>query len=834
MRHPAPPLFRQTGSGLIEVLVLILVMAIGMLSMGRIHTVIMRDAGTSNNRSIATSLAQEKIEDLRGFKWIDAASSGGENCGNGIYCFSEIVTNTGGVENADGSLVFPSGNITMSNTTFNRTWTAIDNALFKLVVVTVTWTDTNGNGSVALQSAIVREDSSITALSANGGGGISMPGPKVKYTPIGVPDVVPVDVDLGNGLKKETSKPLPDVSSKGYSIRTAFESVTYKPSGQTNIKTAQEAYATVSCVCTFDSAGEAYPASYFSTVNGKLTVKYPKGTVDGTVSTGEGTVSKIRGSVPSIQGDPQDPLCFECCRDHHDNEGPNASTPTTALYDPARPNSDYANSGNHKHYYYANAVDGSGNTTNATADPASGLTAVAETSGNKYLEACRFLRVDGFYRLMQDWRLVDTTVMPKENYLVDGSSALTAYQAYIAGVVKAQVKTDGGTTTAFPGKNTLATRDLSNQTAGLNQLLSRGIYVDKVYSATSPRTTDSSYYNSLTAKIDANQNVLDQVSFNEVNLTLLAGWRSSNTSVATVTNQEIKDIAATTSDYYGTYSRGRAQVLTGSGGNTDITADVLPSNSGLTGGSTRANYSGTPDYDSSLNQTGTIAYETVVGIDRDDHRSGVRKTDSINISRSGSGTGTSTISGVVAKGNNSGSLTNISVSGTDGASCTVASPSGSETTYSCSVPDGYAGTLTVSTSQANAYVYSTSSGSSAMTNSFSPSCTNGTCVKVWAFGPTIDIGGACSGNRCSHNSLTISAGTGAVCVKGDNPYCTVPLDTTTKSWSGTITVDATKEDIELAPTAASCAGAGGDKSSLILSNQGPTDKPGTFNMCATN
>lgn len=832
MHHSAPPLFRQTGSGLIEVLILVLIMAVGMLSMGKIHTVLMRDAGTSNNRSIATSLAQEKIEDLRGFKWIDAASSGGENCGNGIYCFSEIATNAGGVENADGSLVFPSNSITLANTAFNRTWTSIDNAVFKLIVVTVTWTDQNGNGSVALQSAIVREDPTITALGADGGGGISMPGPKVSYTPIGVPDVVPVDVDLGNGLKKETSKPLPDVSSKGYSIRTAFEAVTYKSSEQSTKKTAQEEYATVSCVCAFTNSGEAFPASYFTTSNGKLTVKYPNGTVDGTINTGEGTISKIRGTAPSIQGDSQDPLCYECCRDHHDSEGPSTATPTTALFDPSRPSTDYAASGNHKHYYYANAVDGSGNTTNATPNPASGFTAVAEAADNKYLEACRFLRVDGFYRLMQDWRLVDTTVMPKENYLTDGSTALTAYQAYIGNVVKAQVKTDGGTSTALPSKSTLSTRNLTNQSAGLTQLLSRGIYVDKVYSATSPRVTDTTYYSTMISKINADQNVLDQISFNEVNLTLLASWRSSNSSVATVTNQEIKDIAATTSDYYGTYSRGRAQVLTGSGGNTDITADVLPSNSGLTGGSSRINYSNTPDYDSNLSQTGTIAYEAVVGIDRDDHRSGVRKADSINISRSGSGSGTSTISGVVAKGNNSGSLTTLSVSGTDGVSCTVASPSGSETTYSCSVPDGYAGTLTVTTSQTNAYAYSTSSGSSAMTNSISPSCTNGACIKVWVFGPTIDIGGSCSGNRCSHNSLTITAtGTGATCVKGDNPYCTVPLDATTKAWNGTITISATNRDIELSPTSASCPG---DKNTLTLSNQGPTDKPGTFSMCATN
>ena len=69
-----------------------------MLGISKLNTLLIRDGGTANNRAIAVSLAQEKLDDLRGFKWLNPASSYGENCGVGVFCFSEIATNEGGYE----------------------------------------------------------------------------------------------------------------------------------------------------------------------------------------------------------------------------------------------------------------------------------------------------------------------------------------------------------------------------------------------------------------------------------------------------------------------------------------------------------------------------------------------------------------------------------------------------------------------------------------------------------------------------------------------------------------------------------------------------------------
>lgn len=792
----------QAGTGLIEVLVAILVLAVGILGMSKIHGLLIRDGGTANNHAIAVSLAQEKLDDLRGFKWLNVATSYGENCGAGIFCYSEIATNLGGYEaTGTGILRFPSGTITVGNTSFNRTWTVVDNGSFKLATATVTWTDQNGAASEILQSAIVADDPGTNAFGATNST-ITVAGPKVPYTPKAVPDVVPITIS--DGTKRETSKPLPDVSSKGLSVSSQFSSVNYKSDGEQS----QEDFVTLNCTCQFAASVASNPASYYTYVNGKLIVKYPKLTTD--------KVNKISGSAITSQGDSQDPLCNTCCADHHDKENANASSATTALFDPERPSSDYAASGNHKHYYYSNANN-----------PNLGLVEVAETSGNTYLEACRFLRVDGIYRIMQDWRLSDVTVMPKDDYLATGNTALSIYQTYVGDVAKAQAKTDGGTNTTW-NKLGLSTRDLSSQAAGTYiQLLARGIYVDKVYSA--PRTLDSTYY----AGIVSGTIGLDSISFDEVNVTLLAQWASSNTSVATVTNDAIKDIASATSDYYGVYNRGRVAVLSGTGNNANITAYVLPSNSGLTGGSTRATYTSTVDYDrSSLTPSGTIAYSSEIGVDRHDHSSALRKSDSLNIARAGSASsGSHTVSGTLQLGNYSGVLTNVSVSGSPSVtSCTVATPTGNTSTFSCSVLDTYAGTLTVATSQTGGFV----TGSTCTLTAGSASVG---CGSYSVYGPYMYVSGSCTGTgqSCSSNKLSITAGTGSTCTNGNSPQCSVLLNSITHTWTGTITATDTgnnaKVQIGESGTTQTCSTGSGSASLTISSAIGPADAQSRFVMC---
>lgn len=808
-RQRSPGTLSQVGTGLIEVLILVAVLSIGMLAMAKIHTVLLRDGGTSANRAVATSLAQEKLDDLRAYKWVNTTAAGSEGCGNGVFCFTEIGTNLGGVEAAGGTLVFPAGNVTLDNVVFNRTWASVDvpaapaAVQFKLVTVTVTWTDQNGTGTISLQSSIAPND--VTIASAGSSGAVSsLRKPQVRYTPIGVPDVVPITIDGGQGLKKETSKPLPDVSSKGFSVATQFDAVSYSGS-DTTARQQVESYTTVGCVCEFAGSGAGMSPAYYTYVDGSLKVNYPTE-----------PVTKTTGTAPSINGDTQDPLCTTCCRDHHDST-------SSAKYDPDRPAADYNGNGNHKHYYFTNA-----------SNPALGLSVVQEIAGNRYLEACRFLRVDGVYRLMRDWRLVDLVVMPKDGYLVDSSTALAKYQTYVGDVAAAQAKTDGGTATSFPDKATaLESRDLSNRSENsLVQLAARGIYVDRVYTSNGT-ALDTTFYSVAAGSTPQ----LSLIPFTEINVTLLASWAAATTTVATVTNEEIKDISASATDYYGTYSRGRVAVASGSGGNTDIRAYMLPGNTGLVGGTTRINYVGAVDYNAStLAASGTITYAGPIGRDPYDHSSTRRVSNALNVGRAASGN--TAVSGVIALGNSSGSLASLAVTGTGGAGCTIDPPTGNQTTFSCSVPIGYSGTITVSTSQSGGFVRGSTGVNTCVVALPGPyNC------DMSAYGPTARISGTCTGTRCRNAALTISAGTGTTCARetaASNPYCDVPVTPAAPLWSGTITLGSTNTGgsgvraTGILPGSTPAATCGTSETSSAAVTAGPADAPSGFTMCASN
>jgi hypothetical protein len=353
------------------------------------------------------------------------------------------------------------------------------------------------------------------------------------------------------------------------------------------------------------------------------------------------------------------------------------------------------------------------------------------------------------------------------------------------------------------------------------QLLARGVYVDKVYST--PRAIDTDYYGGIVAGTTG----LEKIPFSEVNLTLLASWASSNPSVVTVTNESIKDITSATSDYYGVYNRGRAVVQAGNGGSANVTAYVLPSNSGLTGGTTRATYAAPVDYDSSLTASGTIAYDSEIGIDRHDHRSALRKSDFVNIARTGtSSSGSHTAYGELRLGNTSGLLNGdtspISVSGPG--SCIV-SVTGSSATFTCNVSDDYTGALTLATSQTGATLSATSC-------QLALGAADVNCGTYYVYGPTINVSGTCTGNgqSCSSKTLSLTAGTGTTCFIGNAPYCTVPI-----GWTGTISVTDTANnaivDIGASGTTPNC-GAGSSSDSLVISTEvGPSDAPSSFVMC---
>lgn len=736
---------QQRGFSLIEALFSALILAIALLGLAGFQVAAMSDASLVKARSVAASLAQEKLDDLRGFNHVadDPATTTVNECAAPTFCFSEIAQNAGGAEASGGTLVLPSGAVAGYLDSYSIAWdvtcsaetagsalsfgASCTDAVAKLATVTVSWQDSKGaNQTLSLQGVIYAMDPARMA------GGLarsfSSARPRASYTPVGVPDAVPVPIDTGTGEHKESSKPVPEVSTQGIAAEVSFDAVSYVSNGAGYDMTQAEEFLTVACECAFDGTGTGRAPSRMIWNGTELEAKVGD------------EVSKTVG-VPADNG--QSDHCTACCKDHHDVAG-------QTKYDPDRPDSEYVG-GNHKHYWYQGCVAGGstvGKTTGCnTADknPANGYAVV---DSGAYLESCRFKRVDGFWRVWQDWRQVKMTVVPYD-YL-QTSSNLDAYVDVIVAAVENTIRTDSGNgSTTIP---TLSGRDISIASIGASrQLLSRAVYVDRIYQADAPTALDTDYYGHLVDLIADSDDWLNIVPFYEVNLTLLTDWSSDMSTKASVTSEDIQNIADVSSGYYNHYSRGEVTALASGSETPSITATSRLHNTGVTGG---INYS-SPSY-------GISAYDNTGPL-----------SDSILVTLPGSSSDTA-INGKFIRANTSVNFSTLLVSG---ATCTLATfTSGNQLSYSCPVASGSTVTLAYSSSASG---YNFSSASQVVT---SPAIAG----DVTVFGPTVQISGSItSSGGAKLTSVTATSGSCTIASGGKTYSCTVPNGTT--GYSGTIT-----------------------------------------------
>jgi len=145
---------RSHGVSLIEILITLVVISAGLLAYVAMQRGIYREANLSSGRIAATEIALAKIEDLRSYTSLYTTS--------GAFAFQDIAANAGGALSG-GSLVLPSGTLTVDNIIFTRSWAATNYWIsgvnsagvtttppgspiptYKLVTVTVTWTEQAG------------------------------------------------------------------------------------------------------------------------------------------------------------------------------------------------------------------------------------------------------------------------------------------------------------------------------------------------------------------------------------------------------------------------------------------------------------------------------------------------------------------------------------------------------------------------------------------------------------------------------------------------------------------------------------------------------------------
>lgn len=512
---------RQKGFGLLEILITLVVLGVGivgLVAMSKSGLIISQDG---SRYETAMRLAESKLDEFRNFNSVITATAP-------LTAYNQISS--------------ASASVTMSGDPYSLTWTVTNQYLNgsnwqntapvgyrlsypgrKAITVSVGWTDSEGQAQTLQLAGNVSPIESLSSAQLDGGLDTTRQGPKVNYTPGVAPDVI--SVELGDGNKQETSKPLPTVTSKDGQVGklVQFETVTYKPEAGGSTQQVLQDMASVSCSCSFDDNLSSYlPGQVYNSSSNQLYWKAgamqskPTGTLDN-----------------SINGQPT--LCTSCCKDHFDGSGSSFSN----FYAPL----------NTSRVRYNNSLN-------------------AVTNG-KYVDACRFVRLDGYYRPLPDWNLVKVVVTTADFLAKPANQA--SYQKYIKYVVKTYIDwqkstlrwvkgasatlptiTDFSTwlaTNAEAGGNTTTGITVSTGTA---QLIARGIYVDVL---------DPVYL----ANIDTSSvDYLTKIPFQDINLTMLAEWSmgpltlltGNATDYVAVTNEAVKTVVDLNNYYFGSYSRG--------------------------------------------------------------------------------------------------------------------------------------------------------------------------------------------------------------------------------------------------------------------------------------
>ena len=569
--------YAARGYTLIEVLVGILVFAVGMMALAQLQTNLAQNSGDASARTVAMNLAEELIETDRTFRVLES---------NGVdYAYNDIVDETAtevrsGVSFTIEKDVTDYYYLPGSDTYTEEPPTGAAISDFKKIDLTVTWNPLNADGEAvrefsvdadttttgALGSGTITINEVISSATSGSGGKASLGAaasstytPPVDYNPGQNPDIVSIKV--GENKFKESTTPLPDVLRSDELVETRFDVVTYSQSNDGATFLRREEFIAVSCECTLQLPDEDGEGGLRPTVwNGE---DYTEGEM----------VAKPFGVSASNQ---QSQFCDICCRDHHDDGGSGSG-----LYNPFRAGVDYfqegAMAGDHKHYHRDNL----------------GNLELADAAGDTYVEACRLVRKDGFFRVAQDLRQEGLNSFPA-NFL-DDTAEVEVYSDYVRAAVtgfEAQLGTENlsyessppslATPTAtgviFPASS-YANATVMSSATGITeqQLRSRGIYIDFMSRELRCRI-NKLQGNSNVDECEVPENVttaLEIMPFYDVQLTWLSRWTETpSNNPIDVSNEAIQDDNS--------HSRGLATLENGFGYSA-LNAQVHGGNLGLTG-----------------------------------------------------------------------------------------------------------------------------------------------------------------------------------------------------------------------------------------------------------
>jgi hypothetical protein len=469
MKHINFNVKQDRGFALLEVVLAIAVFAFGMLALVELQTSLARSGSDANTRTVAANIAEELVELARGFTQLDAIAEGLGMQYNEIV--SEDKTETRAGLDYTRSLIVTDYYWDSDSASFTDTQPAgIVNSDLKTMDIVVAWRPLESGESFDDHDSINFEDGGairiveiVSSQPSLLGALVSAAkdpndGPLVAYNPGENPDVIRLTLDGTEGKFKEATSPTPDVI-RDDKVETWFDVVTYSQIGDnedTAIFLRREEFVAISCECDLETspadADQGLPPTLWNGV---------------TYSEGD-PVDKPIGMAPT--GVQQSGYCSVCCRDHHDGAGDGAEK----VYD-------VANSGNggsdHGHY----TIDRRG-----VIDP------IPVGDGDRYIEACRMIRKDGFMRVTHDANQGALIGFPEGYLEFDGGAEI--YSEYLIDAIGDYyaIPTGNNPPLAQPAVGVFPARqangsdatDLPTATfAPSQQMRSRAIYTDYLTSA---------------------------------------------------------------------------------------------------------------------------------------------------------------------------------------------------------------------------------------------------------------------------------------------------------------------------------------------------------------
>ena len=373
---------RPQGFSLLEVLVAIAILSFGLLALASLQITLMRTSSDSKARTVALSLAKERLEAMRdfssltGYQALDSGTASPSVIGGvsftpswtvARYAFDDDVDGDG-IKNEAGDQAFQ---LATPNTGATPAGFVANNE-FKRIAVSVTWVDSTGTTqTVAMEdatgavspsdAALISKLSSITTRRVI---------PMIINDPaFGESMVIPIA--LGNGVNSAATNPKPQQVVGTSTVATSFDVFTYSALNNVNhTANAQSRVETLMIGCTCDYGA----APIDTTLRGKRPSYW-----DGfKYSVPKPATYAIPAGISSAQANNQSDRCTICCRDHHD-----PVNATGAAFSPRM-------------------VTKSGNTVTAAHPHYTDKAAVSPTLTGTYKEACRLIRVDGIFRVAAD------------------------------------------------------------------------------------------------------------------------------------------------------------------------------------------------------------------------------------------------------------------------------------------------------------------------------------------------------------------------------------------------------------------------------------------------